>query len=139
MKITPIALFAATILAGCGNPDSDREESSAAVAEGRAASAADSGVSSVECALQGSKDFQPACTVERIRGDRGETLVLRAPEGGFRRLLVTSDGRGVVAADGAEPAEVTPTGRDRIEIRIGGDIYRLPATVREPVPPPDTN
>ena len=42
----------------------------------------------------------------------------------------TSDGRGVVAADGAERADGDDRSRDgRIEVAIGGDRFRLPATV----------
>lgn len=80
----------------------------------------------VECALGGAARFERVCTVERS----GETLTLRAPSGGFRRLAVTADGRGVVAADGAEAAEVILVGPDRIEVAIGGDRYRLPSRVR---------
>ena len=36
----------------------------------------------------------------------------------------------VVAADGAEPAEVTLVGQDEIEVAIGDDHYRLPATAK---------
>jgi hypothetical protein len=56
-------------------------------------------------------------------------LTLHNPDGGFHRLLVTKDGRGVVAADGAEPAIVRVVGEREIEVAIGGDRYRLPATV----------
>jgi hypothetical protein len=60
----------------------------------------------------------------------GLSLTVRAPNGGFRRLLVTKDGRGVIAADGAVPARVCPVSANRIEVAIAGDRYRLPATVR---------
>jgi hypothetical protein len=56
--------------------------------------------------------------------------VVRKPDGGFRRLRVTDDGRGVAAADGAEAAQVTIIADDRIEVAIGGDVFRLPASVR---------
>jgi hypothetical protein len=35
-----------------------------------------------------------------------------------------------MAADGAEPANVRIVGPNLIEVSIGGDRYRLPATVR---------
>ncbi|HEY0116883.1 MAG TPA: hypothetical protein VGB54_14305, partial [Allosphingosinicella sp.] len=41
----------------------------------------------------------------------------------------TRDGRGVVAADGAERAEVTIIADDMIEVAIAGDSFRLPARV----------
>ena len=84
----------------------------------------------IECAVEGEAAFQRVCQIERSTDERGLILTLRSPSGGFRRLLVTRDGRGVVAADGAEPAIVEPLGKDRIEVTIGVDRYRLPATVR---------
>ena len=84
----------------------------------------------IACALAGAAEFQPLCTVERIAGPDGLELLLRSPSGGFRRLLVTRDGRGVVAADGAEPARVKVIGPGAIEVSIGEDRYRLPATVK---------
>ncbi|HEU4958786.1 MAG TPA: hypothetical protein VFT56_00115 [Sphingomonas sp.] len=57
-------------------------------------------------------------------------LVVRNPDGGFHRLQVTHDGRGVIAADGAESAKVTIVEAGTIEVAIGGDRYRLPAVVK---------
>lgn len=83
----------------------------------------------IECALDGAAAFERICSVERSAGP--EILItLRSPSGGFRRLAVTRDGRGVVAADGAEPATVAVVGKDMIEVSIGSDRYRLPAQVR---------
>lgn len=83
----------------------------------------------IACAQNGAK-LAPACTVEREQTGRGLLLTLRHPDGAFRRLLVTQDGRGVGAADGAEPARVTLTGANEIEVALGGDRYRLPATAK---------
>jgi hypothetical protein len=83
----------------------------------------------VECALDGAAAFERVCTVERTAG-REVVLTVRSPGGGFRRLAVTRDGRGVAAADGAEPAKVTVVGRDLIEVSVGSDRYRLPARVQ---------
>jgi len=78
---------------------------------------------------RGQSALQRACTLEQSSGDRGLILTVRHEDGGFHRLLVTRDGRGVVAADGAEPARVAvPDGRS-IDVTIGADRYRLPATI----------
>jgi hypothetical protein len=77
----------------------------------------------IPCAPEGAADFTRACAIERT----GDTFTVRNPDGGFHRLVMTSDG-GVAAADGAEPAQVTTRGRDSIEVTIGGDRYRVPAT-----------
>jgi hypothetical protein len=105
-------------LSACGETDSARQESAAA-AEDR-----------VECAMAGAAAFERRCEVERTSGSEGVVLTLRHPSGSFRRLLITSDGRGVAAADGAEQAVVTPVSDDLIEVAVGGDRFRLPATVR---------
>ena len=121
-RIAPAAA-ALLLLAACGEADAPDEQGAAAPA-----SAAQD---RLECAVGGSTAFERACTVERSEGPEGLTLTLRAPDGSFRRLLVATDGRGVVAADGAEPAAVTPLSGNRIEVAIGGDRYRLPATVKQ--------
>lgn len=105
-----LALFAATACGKGAAPKSDDD--------------------TVECALAGSERFERVCRLERMSGAEGLVLTLRAPDGAFRRLLVTRDGRGVVAADGAETAGVTVVGTDRIEVELGGDRYRLPARVK---------
>jgi hypothetical protein len=84
----------------------------------------------IECAVDGAPRLERICAVERMVGPEGLILTLRAPSGSFRRLLVTRDGRGVVAADGAEAASVAPVGEGLIEVTLGGDRYRLPATVK---------
>ncbi|MDB5709548.1 MAG: hypothetical protein JWL96_1618 [Sphingomonas bacterium] len=84
----------------------------------------------IVCAQHGSADFARVCTVDRVNGADGLTLTVSHPDGSFHRLLVTKDGRGVVAADGAEKAVVTVLGPGSIEVALGGDRYRLPATVK---------
>ncbi len=79
---------------------------------------------------RGAAPLARRCTIDQAQTSRGLILTLRAEDGGFHRLLVTRDGRGVVAADGAEPATVTIRGADGIDVAIGADRYQLPATVK---------
>jgi hypothetical protein len=88
--------------------------------------AADAG--RIECAT-GTAPVAADCTIERTADGNDTILTLRQPDGGFHRLRITRDGRGVIAADGAEVAKVTVIGNDRIEVAIGDARYRLPATV----------
>jgi hypothetical protein len=115
-----LILPALAMLAACGDPDAGREEALAAAADG---------ADRIDCATEGAPRFERVCTVERTGGLDGLILTVRSPSGGFRRLLVTKDGRGVVAADGADQAVVSVIGEDRIEVAIAGDRYRLPAKV----------
>lgn len=111
------------LLAGCGsNPDS----STANTAPGGKAA------EHIACA-HGSGTLAKDCLVERTATPQGLVLTLRHPDGGFRRLLVTKDGRGVVAADGAQPAKVAIEG-EGIAVAIGGDHYLLPATIKGGAP-----
>lgn len=87
------------------------------------------GATRVECRPVGGAPFEAVCTLERMKGDDGTVLLVRSPDGGFRRLLVVRDGRGVVSADGAEPVAVAPAGAAHIEVTIGGMQYRLPARI----------
>ncbi len=86
----------------------------------------------IECLTPGAQAFAYVCAIDRTQSQDGLYLTLRHPDGGFRRLLVTNDGRGVIAADGAEQAQVVPLADDLIEVSIAGAHYRLPATVRGP-------
>lgn len=99
------------LLTACGGPPAPREETR------------------IECAVGGAAVFTRVCTVERSAGP-DVLFTIRAPSGSFRRLAATSDGRGVMAADGAESATVRIVGPGLIEVSIGGDRYRLPATIR---------
>ncbi|MET1111433.1 MAG: hypothetical protein ABWX67_07915 [Allosphingosinicella sp.] len=108
MKRLAALLF---LLAACGGPPATKVEER------------------IECAVDGAADFERVCVVERTAG-REILFTLRSPSGGFRRLAATRDGRGVTAADGAEPATVTIVGPGLIEVAIGADRYRLPARVR---------
>ena len=117
-----LSLWAAALLLAACDPDAGRKEALAGAAEG---------ADRIECALAGATGFERACTVERAAGAEGLTLTIRSPDGGFRRLLVTKDGSGVVAADGADPALVSVVAGNRIEVALAGDRYRLPATVKQ--------
>ena len=99
-------------LAACGGPGAEQAPRGEAI----------------PCALQGSRQFAKACTVQRAPRPDGTTLIIRHPNGGFRRLLITRDGRGVAAADGAARAVVTVIANGRIQVELAGDRYRLPAT-----------
>jgi hypothetical protein len=124
-RMRSLLLFAAVgLLAACGDPDEATREALAAAGEEAEAAGR------IECAVEGAASFDRVCLVERATGDEGSILTLRHPSGGFRRLLVTTDGRGVIAADGADEAEVTIIADNRIEVALAGDRYRLPATVK---------
>ncbi|MCH4892503.1 hypothetical protein GO308_05190 [Sphingomonas sp. SFZ2018-12] len=93
------------------------------------AAAAPAPADRIACADPGSDRFTASCTLERREGPEGAILVVTRGDGGFHRLRVSDDGRGVVAADGAEPARVRIIGDKRIEVAIGGARYQLPATI----------
>lgn len=83
--------------------------------------------SGVPCRVGKAGPMTPDCAIEREGSGEGAVLTIRHPDGGFRRLQLVKDGRGVVAADGAESAVVYLTGDGQAEIAIGDDLYRLPA------------
>ena len=111
------------LLAACGGAP-DNGDLAEAEARGSREAAEDG---RIECALEGAKLFDRTCTVEEMIGVDGTVLVVGRPNVGYRRLQITTDGRGVVSADGAEPAKVTVVGDGMIEVAVGSDRYRLPA------------
>lgn len=119
------ALF---LLAACGDRGGGATNNHALTnAESAQRRAAEDG-DMILCA-HGSDALRRTCTVERSQEDRGLILTVRHDDGGFHRLLVTQDGRGVIAADGAQVARVSIIDPQSIEVAIGGDRYRLPATI----------
>jgi hypothetical protein len=121
-----MVVLAPLLLVACGAEKTDHA-ALANVESAQRASAENDGA--IVCAHHGSTDFARVCTVDREQGADGLILTVRHPDGAFHRLLVTKDGRGVIAADGAEKAVVTVLDKDSIEVALGGDRYRLPATV----------
>lgn len=77
--------------------------------------------------MAGATAFARDCSLARMTSSEGTVLVVGRDDTGYRRLLITTDGRGVVAADGVDAANVTIVGDGQIEVAIGGDRFRLPA------------
>ena len=117
------ALLMLIALAGCDRAPDNGDLAEAEARGSRAA--AENG--RIECALEGAKLFDRTCTVDEMSGADGPILVVGRANVGYRRLQITTDGRGVVPADGAEPAKVSIIGNNMIEVAIGHDRYRLPA------------
>ena len=120
-------IFLPLLLAACGKQATDGNVLARVEAQQRSDAENDG---RIVCAQHGSAGFARVCTVDRVAGAAGLVLTVSHPDGSFHRLLVTKDGRGVVAADGAEKAVVTVLGPGSIEVALGGDRYRLPATVK---------
>jgi hypothetical protein len=117
------ALLTLIALTGC-----DRSPDNGDLAEAEARGSRDAAENGrIECALEGAKLFDRTCTVDEMSGADGMILVVGRANVGYRRLQITTDGRGVVSADGAEPAKVSIIGNNMIEVAIGHDRYRLPA------------
>jgi hypothetical protein len=123
------AAGAVLLLAACGDPATQTADTNVlAQVEAEQAKAAEDG-GNILCA-HGQGALQRTCTIEQTQGERGLILTVRHTDGGFHRLLVTKDGRGVIAADGAERAQVTVSDAGSIDVAIGGSRYRLPATIK---------
>lgn len=117
------AAWAAFIsLSGCGGGDSSKAEKEAAK------DAALNG--KIECALSGSSLFERICTTEQISGSEGSILVIRHPDGGFRRFDILTDGRGLAPADGFDETRINLIDDGIIEVSSGDDKYRLPAQIK---------
>lgn len=79
----------------------------------------------VACLIEGQSAWTRDCSYEQD----GAILTLRHVDGGFRRFRIVGDGRGLEPADGAEGASIKIVDGGMIEVAVGGDRYRLPATV----------
>jgi hypothetical protein len=118
--------FAVVLLVtACGKPDNDIL---AEAEDSAAAQAADDG--RIECAINGDSDFSSGCQTERLSGENGVTLIVRHPDGGFRRFNVLTDGRGLEAADGSEKARIEIVEDDKILVSVGSDKYLMSARMK---------
>ncbi len=116
MRIFRTALIASSLgLAACGGSANER----------------DPNAELVECALDAATAFTRDCTVDRSGDKEGLVLTIGREDKGYRRFVVPGDGRGLVAADGADVARLRITGDQQVEVEIGRDRYRLPATIRQ--------
>lgn len=127
----PLTLLLAFAVAACGRGEGEEQRRPGPAPRH---AAGDSGNATpddrIACATEGRPQFERVCSLDRAESPKGQVLTLYSPSGSFRRLLIATDGRGVVAADGAEPARVTLVSAGVIEVTVGGDRYRLPAHTR---------
>ena len=119
------ALLATLLLAACGSAQRAAVESN-----GAAMPSLGEVDNRIDCRPAGQAAFTRSCTIEWSNGPAGRVATIRKADGGFRRLRATNDGRGVAAADGAEPAHVSLAPDQRLEVEIGGDHFLLPARIR---------
>jgi hypothetical protein len=111
------------MLAACSGPSPSE---TATPAPKQAAASSDN---TIDCAVGGAAEFQRNCRVEEARPAGMKILVVRHPDGGFRRFEVLTDGHGLATADGAEQAE-TSVADGQLLVSVGSDRYRFPATIR---------
>lgn len=77
------------------------------------------------CGLDGATELARDCTLERGAANGAPTFVVRHPDGKFRRLIASADGRNLLAADGAEQSQ-SALKADRWEVILGNDRYVVP-------------
>lgn len=90
----------------------------------------------IDCAVGGAAKFLPDCFVEDSRADDAHYLTVRHKDGAFRRFRMVDDGRGVVAADGADEATAQWSAEGVLEVAVAGDRYRFPARLKPDAPQP---
>jgi hypothetical protein len=112
-------------LVSCGGNEADDLENAEV---GAAEQAALDG--KIECALAGAATFERTCTTEQIAGSDNRLLIIRHPDGGFRRFDILTDGRGLAPADGFDETKISLLNDGMIEVSSGDDKYRLPAQIK---------
>jgi hypothetical protein len=128
-KFGLIAL-AALALSACGGEKTTLAEAEKSADEQAAADG------KIECALAGKPDFNRVCPTERVTGPEGQLLVIRNPDGGFRRFKILGGGKGLEPADGFDDSfKIKLIDADNIEVTSGDDVYRLPAAIKQQAKP----
>ena len=77
--------------------------------------------------------MKPVCSVERIESGGKLILVVRHPDGAFRRFEVSEDGAGIAPSDGAQEAEISLEDGRR-KVTLGTDRYLFPVPERADAP-----
>lgn len=90
----------------------------------------------IDCALAGADKFLPDCFVQDSRVGNQRFLTVRHKDGAFRRFEMVDDGRGVVAADGADAATARWSAEGVLEVTVAQDRYRFPARMKDDAPQP---
>ncbi len=85
----------------------------------------------IACAVGGTVEFTEDCGLERTMVEGAQVLIVRHPDGGFRRLEVSTDGKALGAADGAEVTQSALKG-DRWEVILGDHRYVIPVKANAP-------
>ncbi len=85
----------------------------------------------IACAVGGAAEFTEDCALERSTLEGAQVLIVRHPDGGFRRLEVSQDGQTLLAADGAEVTQSARKG-DRWEVILGEHRYVIPVKADAP-------
>jgi hypothetical protein len=80
----------------------------------------------IDCAIGDAVNFTHDCSVERGAQSGEPVLIVRQPDGGFRRFTVLDGGKSLGAAEGAEAPAVAGNG-ERFDVSVGGNRYRFPA------------
>jgi hypothetical protein len=113
VKAWGVSMSLAMALAACSG-----NEEPPAIAEGK---------EHIACALGGEQKLAKVCAVERAKGNDGMALIVRHPDGGFRRFVSDTNGTAIAiaAADGAEQTVALDKG-DRILVTVGQDRYLFP-------------
>lgn len=125
------ALVLVSALAGCGGGGGTAREQFAA-RDDAAANAIEAKVPQgfpVSCRLGGQAAFADGCTLQWLSGAPGEQreFVIVHPDGGFRRFILSADGRRVNVGAGAEPLAAEGPVEGVIGLRVADDAYRLSA------------
>ena len=106
------------LLAAC-TQEADEQPAAAAMEED----------SLIECALDGSGSFARDCTIERTARAGALAIVVRHPDGSFRRFAAYENGTEIETADGAERAATTPYDGG-LEVAVGSNRYRIETPVK---------
>ena len=122
------ALLPALLLAGCSFGSDEQASSQSRDSVGGILGIGEVD-ETVECALNDAETFASECKVDRISQGGKRYIVVRHPDGGFRRLEELPGGKGFRAADGADQAETEANGQ-QIEVTVGADHYLFPAPAR---------
>ena len=122
-----LALAAVLLLAGCSKGDAPPAQGGSGSAE----TAPEAAEERISCALAGAAEFVPDCLIERSQSNGDDLVIVRHPDGGFRRFALIDKGTRIATADGVEEVKAELKG-GFLEVKVADDRYRFPSAPPAP-------
>ena len=87
------------------------------------------GPARIECRTNEDAAFERVCLLEGREDGQGGAMIVRRPDGGFRRFALDPEGRHMTVDGADEMSRTYDADNDRAEFAVDGDRYSVPLSL----------